>query len=103
MDEDDSLEGLKWAQSIKRVTKVVHMINLPQLLLGFLGGSAVKYPLEMQGMPAVSLGQKDPLEKEMATHFHFLAQEIPWTVDPGSLQSKVFQKGFQMGFQKSWT
>ena len=33
-----------------------------------------------------SLGQEDPLEKEMATHSSILAWRIPWTEDPGSLQ-----------------
>ena len=32
-----------------------------------------------------SLGQEDPLEKEMATHSSTLAWEIPWTEDPGGL------------------
>ena len=34
-----------------------------------------------------SLGQEDPLEKEMATHSSILAWEIPWTVEPGRPQS----------------
>ena len=34
-----------------------------------------------------SLSQKDPLEKEMATHSSTLAWKIPWTEEPGSLQS----------------
>ena len=34
-----------------------------------------------------SLGQGDPLEKEMATHSSILAWKIPWTEDPGGLQS----------------
>ena len=38
-------------------------------------------------MPAPSLGQEDPLEKEMATHSSILAWEIPWTEEPGGLQS----------------
>ena len=33
-----------------------------------------------------SLGWKDPLEKEMTTHFSILAWKIPWTEDPGRLQ-----------------
>ena len=33
------------------------------------------------------LGQEDPLEKEMANHFSILASEIPWTEEPGGLQS----------------
>ena len=38
-------------------------------------------------MQIQSLGQKDPLEKEMATHSSILAWEIPWTEKPGKLQS----------------
>ena len=34
-----------------------------------------------------SLGQEDPLKKEMATHSSILAWEIPWTEEPGGLQS----------------
>ena len=42
----------------------------------------------MQETWVPSLGQKDPLEKEMATHSSILAWEIPWTEEPGSLQSR---------------
>jgi len=34
-----------------------------------------------------SLGQEDPLEEEMATHSSILAWRIPWTEEPGELQS----------------
>ena len=34
-----------------------------------------------------SLGQEDPLEEGMATHSSILAWRIPWTVEPGGLQS----------------
>ena len=34
-----------------------------------------------------SLGQEDPLEKELATHSSILAWRIPWTEEPGRLQS----------------
>ena len=34
-----------------------------------------------------SLGQEDPLEEEMATHSSILAWRIPWTEEPGRLQS----------------
>ena len=34
-----------------------------------------------------SLGQEDPLEKEMTTHSSILAWRIPWTEEPGGLQS----------------
>ena len=36
-----------------------------------------------------SLGQEDPLEKAMATHSSILAWKIPWTEEPGGLQSMV--------------
>ena len=39
-----------------------------------------------------SLGQEDPLEKEMATHSNTLAWKIPWTEEPGRLQSMGSQK-----------
>ena len=41
----------------------------------------------MQDTWVPSSGWKDPLEKEMATHSSILAQEIPWTEEPGGLQS----------------
>ena len=39
-----------------------------------------------------SLGQKDPLEKEMATHSSILAWRIPWAEEPGGLQSVGLQE-----------
>ena len=39
-----------------------------------------------------SLGQKDPLEKGMATHSSNLALRIPWTEEPGELQSMGSQR-----------
>ena len=36
-----------------------------------------------------SLGREDPLEKEMAAHSGILAWKIPWTEEPGGLQSMV--------------
>ena len=39
-----------------------------------------------------SLGQEDPLEKEMATHSSILARRIPWTEEPGGLQSTGSQR-----------
>ena len=38
------------------------------------------------------LGQEDPLEKEMATHSSILAWRIPWTEEPGGLQSTGSQR-----------
>ena len=42
---------------------------------------------EMQEMQVSSLGLADPLEEGMATHSSILAWEIPWTEEPGGLQS----------------
>ena len=39
-----------------------------------------------------SLGWEDPLKKEMATHSSILAWEIPWTEEPGRLQSMGLQR-----------
>ena len=47
----------------------------------------VKHLPAMQETQVRSLGQEDPLEKEMATHSSTLAWKIPWTKEPGGLQS----------------
>ena len=46
----------------------------------------------MQEAGAQSLGEEDPLEKEVATHSSILAWKTPWTEEPGRLQSKESQK-----------
>ena len=46
----------------------------------------------MQETQVQSLGQKDPLEKEMATHSSTLAYKIPWTEESGGLQSMGLQR-----------
>ena len=65
---------------------------------GFPGGSVVKNPPALQEPPETwvrSLGGEDPLEEEMANRRSILAWEVPWTEEPGRLQSE--------GLQKSWT
>ena len=59
-------------------------------------GLEIKYCtlLPIQEMWIRTLGWIDPLEKEMAAHSSTLARKIPWTEDPGGLQS--------LGSQKSW-
>ena len=47
----------------------------------------VKHLPTMRETWVQSLGQEDPLEKEMATHPSTLAWKIPWTEEPGGLQS----------------
>ena len=46
----------------------------------------------MQETQVQALGGEDPLEKGMATHFSILAWRIPWTEEPGGLQSMVSQE-----------
>ena len=47
---------------------------------------------EAQEMWAQSLGQENPLEKEMAAYFSILAWKIPWTEEPGGLQFMGLQR-----------
>ena len=51
----------------------------------------------MQETQVPSLGWEDPLEKGMAAHSNILAWRIPWTEEPGGLQSMGLQ-----GVQHSW-
>ena len=46
----------------------------------------------MQETRVQSLGQEDPLEKDMATHSSILTWKIPWTEEPGRLQSMGSQR-----------
>ena len=46
----------------------------------------------MQEMRVRSQGWEDPLEKEMATHSNILAWKIPWTEEPGGLESVELQR-----------
>ena len=52
----------------------------------------VKNPPAMQEARVRSLGREDPLEKGMATHSSILAWRIPWTEEPGGLQSTGWQR-----------
>ena len=63
--------------------------------MSYPGGSAIENLTTMQETGVRSLGGEDPLEQEMATHSSILAWRIPWTEEPGGLQS--------MGLQKSQT
>ena len=61
----------------------------------FPGGSVVKNLLamqEMQEMRAQSLGQEAPQKEETATNSSILAWRIPWTEEPGGLQSMGSQR-----------
>ena len=51
-----------------------------------------KNPLTMQKTQVEFPGQEDPMEKDMATHSSILAWRIPWTEEPGGLQSMESQR-----------
>ena len=71
------------------------------MLYNFPDGSAVKNFPAMQEIWVPSLGREDPLEKEMVTHSSILAWKMPWTEEPGRLQSMGSQRvGHNLGTKK---
>ena len=77
------------AQSLRKQRNSVLLTNNP--FNGFPGGSMVKNLHAKQEIQVWSLGWEDPLEKEITTHSNILAWEIPWTEEPGGLQSTELQ------------
>ena len=65
---------------------------LVNLLSTSLVAQTAKNLSAMQETQIQSLGQEDPLEMEMAIHFSILAWRIPWTEEPGRLQSMGLQR-----------
>ena len=63
----------------------------PLVMWDFPGGSVVKNLPAMWETWVQSLSQKDHLDKEMATHSSILAWRVPWTEEPGGLQSTGLQ------------
>ena len=62
------------------------------VLRAFLVAQLVKNMTAIQETPVQFLGREDPLEKGMATHSSILAWSIPWTEEPGGLQSMGLQR-----------
>ena len=78
-----------------------HLLFIKQILfdstyMSYLNASLVAQSIknlpEMQETWVQSLGWKDPLKKEMATHSSILAWRIPWTEEPRGLQSMGWQR-----------
>ena len=67
--------------------KMYDYVIFNYLAIMYRGGSVVKNLPAMQEMWVQSLGQEGPLEKGMAPHYSILAWRIPWTEEPGGLQS----------------
>ena len=87
---EKSMNRGAWQATVTGITKSwtlndLHFTSLPR------GASLVVQRVKclpaMQETWVRSLGQEDPLEKEMATHSSTLAWKIPWTEKPGRLQS----------------
>ena len=76
---------------------IIHLI-LHMISLHFLTSWASLVAQRVKRLPAMretrlrSLGREDPLEKEMAPHSSILAWRIPWTEEPGGLQSTESQR-----------
>jgi hypothetical protein len=81
-------------------SQLIHIVSngrilflwLSNISLCFAGGSVIKNPPTNAGDQSVTLGQRDPLEKEMASHSSILAWEIPWTEEIGRLPSMGLQR-----------
>ena len=63
------------------------MVIYLQIISVFPVAQMVKNLPAMQETQVSSLGWEDPLEKGMAIHFTILAWKVPWTEEPGGLQS----------------
>ena len=57
-----------------------------------VAGAVIEKPPAKQEMQVQSLDWEDPLEKELATHSSILPWKIPWTEEPGGLQSMGSQR-----------
>ena len=69
-----------------------HTHTPPPTYMASLVAQTVKCLPAIQKTQVQSLGREDPLEKEMETHSSILACKIPWTEEPGRLQSTGVQR-----------
>ena len=72
---------------IEPVSPAFPALQADSLPTEFSGSSDNKASACTAETPVCSLGREDPLEKEMAAHSSTLAWKIPWTEEPGRLQS----------------
>ena len=79
--------AVRGLSTVAEYQEVQTYISMSTPGLGFPGGSVIKNLPAKEKMWIPSLGQKDPLKKEMATHSSVLAWEVPWTEESGRLQS----------------
>ena len=84
----------QWNSIEESKNKALHLQSTDFFFLiwAFLIAQKVKHLPAMWETQLWSLGQEDPLEKEMATHSSTLAWKIPWLEEPGGLQSMGSQR-----------
>ena len=97
-----SLTDGKFQQKIRKLNQAIKNTSCPNMsysknvyikaVWGFPWGLDDKESACNAGDHVQSLGWEDPLEKEMAIPFSFLAQRISWTEEPGGLQSMGLQR-----------
>ena len=84
--------------NLQSVISGVVVLRLDKINFTARNTSKDKLTQTVKNLPAMqetwvrSLGREDPLEKGMAAHSSTLAQRIPWTQEPGELQSMVSQR-----------
>ena len=71
----------------------MYFIHMRVIIWASLVAQMVKNVAAMQETRVQSLGQEDPLEEGMATHSGILAWRVPWTEEPGGLQSMGSLRG----------
>ena len=83
-----------WNKLLELYVQQSQILNSDSLTFreGFLMAQMVKNPPAMQETRVQSLGQEDSLEEENETHSSILAWRIPWTEEPGGLQSLELQR-----------
>ena len=81
-----------WGRKESDMTEQLHFHFLSWYYGASLVAQTVKRLPTMRETWVQSLGREDPLEKEMATHSSILAWKIPWTEEPGGLQSMGSQR-----------
>ena len=92
------LNSRSWTYDTWIHTDGVSSMANNNLLWASLIAQLIKNLPSMQETWVPFLGWEDPLEKEMATHSSILAWKIPWTEEPGGLQSMGLQR-----VRRSWT
>ena len=90
--QSDMTDRLTLSLSFNMMKASNHHLRTEELWMYNLNKSEGIYIATMEETRVLFLGGEDPLEKEMTTHSSILAWRIPWTVEPGRLQSMGWQE-----------